>query len=78
VGSCGAGQLVGEISVAAGEPATATAVTMETVHYLAIERTALQKLRKSDPSIWQALDHCVRRNLQDKLVQMNVSASAQA
>jgi CRP-like cAMP-binding protein len=77
VGSCGPGKLIGEISVAAGEPATATAVTTDTVHYLAIERTALQKLRKSAPDVWQAIDHCVRRNLQDKLVQMNAAASAQ-
>jgi CRP-like cAMP-binding protein len=75
VGTCGSGSLVGEISVANDEPATATAVVSTDVQYFAIEKIALRRLKKSDPAIAQAIESCSRQNLRNKLVQMNVAAA---
>ena len=78
VGSCGVGSLLAEISIANDEPATATAVATEPVQYLAIEKAALRKIRKSDPLIAQAIENCTRESLGNKLVQMNVAAARPA
>lgn len=75
VGTCGGGSLVGEISAVTDEPATATVVVSEPVQYLAFEREALRKLKRSDPVIGQAIDNCSRESLRKKLVQMNVAAA---
>lgn len=75
VGSCGRGSLLGEISVANDEPATATAVAIEPVQYLAIEKNALRKIRRSDPAISLAMENCTRESLRTKLVRMNVAAA---
>jgi CRP-like cAMP-binding protein len=75
VATCSAGSLLGEISVATDEPATATAVAIEPVHYLAFEKVALRKLKKSDPIIAQAIENCSRENLRTKLVSMNVAVA---
>ena len=75
VGSCGRGSLLGEISIANDDPATATAVAVEPVQYLAIEKHALRKLRRSDPAISLAMENCTRESLRTKLVQMNVAAA---
>ena len=75
VGSCGGGTLVAEISIANEEPATATVIVTERAHYLAIEKRALQKLKKSDPEIREAIENCSRESLRNKLVQMNVAAA---
>jgi len=76
VGFCGAGSLVGEISAADEEPATATVTVSEEVQYLAFDRDALRKLKRSDPIIGQAIENCSRESLKNKLVQMNVAAAA--
>jgi len=75
VGTCGAGSLLAEISIANDEPATASAVAIEPVQYLAIEKTALRKIRKSDSLIALAIENCTRESLRNKLVQMNVAAA---
>jgi CRP-like cAMP-binding protein len=75
VATCGAGSLLGELSVATGDPATATAVAIEPIQYLAFEKMALRKLKKSDPMIAQAIDNCSRENLRAKLVGMNVAVA---
>jgi hypothetical protein len=71
--SCGAGQLIGEISAVGAEmvPATASAVVSDSIRYLALERSALDKVKNSDPSIGRAIEVCGRQSLRDKLVQMN-------
>src|SRR5262245_36059744 len=73
---CGAGQLIGEISAVGMEmvPATASAIVSASVRYLALERSALQKIKASDPSIGRAIEICSRRSLRDKLVEMNTLA----
>src|SRR5262249_54147941 len=73
ISSCGPGQLIGEISAVGEEtvPATASAVVADTVRYLALERSILQKVKDSDPSIGRAIEVCSRRSLRDKLVEMN-------
>jgi CRP-like cAMP-binding protein len=74
--SCGAGQLVGEISAVGTEmvPATASAVVSESIRYLALERGALERVKNSDPSILRAIEVCSRRSLRDKLMEMNALA----
>ena len=75
VGSCDGGSLIGEISAASEEPTTATVVVREAVEYLAFERDALRKLKRSDPAIGQAIENCSRESLKNKLVRMNVAAA---
>jgi CRP-like cAMP-binding protein len=74
IGIVRSGSLIGEISIATGDPATATVTANGPIHYLALERRALHKLMSSDPEIERAIEDCNRRNLRDKLVQMNVAA----
>lgn len=75
VGKSGSGTLIGEISVATGEPATASAVVGEAAHYFAIEKESLRKLKKADPKIAHAIEACSRENLKNKLVQMNIAVA---
>lgn len=75
VGFCDGGSLVGEISAVSEEPATATVVVREPVQYLAFERNALRKLKRSDSAIGQAIENCSRESLKNKLVQMNVATA---
>jgi hypothetical protein len=56
IGKVRAGSLIGEISIATGEPATATVIASGPIHYLALERHALHKLMKKDPDIEHAID----------------------
>ena len=75
VGCCTAGNLIGEISIRTGKPATATVIAKEAVRYLAIERGALHRLIKGDPEIALAIDIGNRLDLEGKLIEMNRSAS---
>ena len=69
VGGCDPKTLIGEISIASGQPATATVVAREPIHYLALEREALHKLMKADAEIAHAVERSLRRNLETTLIQ---------
>jgi len=69
VGVCDPKSLIGEISIASGQPATATVVARNEVHYLALEREALHKLMRTDAEIAHAVERSLRRNLETVLIQ---------
>ncbi len=74
VGYCTAGNLIGEISIRTGKPATATVIATEPVRYLALERNALHRLMKADSDIAHAIDVGNRLDLETKLIRMNEAA----
>src|ERR1043166_3414400 len=51
VGMCDPKSLIGEISYARGQPATATVVARDQIRYFAFEEDALHKLMRADPEI---------------------------
>lgn len=69
VGVCEPKSLIGEISIANGQPATATVIAREPIHYLALERAALHRLMKADTEIAHAVESSLRRNLETTLIQ---------
>jgi len=76
VGLCDPKSLIGEISIASGQPATATVVSRDEIHYLALEREALHKLMKADSEIAHAVESSLRRNLETTLIMRTKSATS--
>jgi len=74
VGNCSAGDLIGEISIRTGKPASATVVANTSIRYFALERDALRRLITADPEIALAVDVSNRLDLEIKLVRMNQTA----
>ena len=69
IGVCEPKGLIGEISFASGQPATATVVSSDQIRYFAFEQNALHKLMHADPEIGRAVERSLRRNLETTLVQ---------
>ncbi len=69
VGTCPPKSLIGEISIASGQPATATVAAQNEIHYLALERHALHKLMRAEAEIAHAVERSLRRNLETTLIQ---------
>jgi hypothetical protein len=76
VGHCGPGSFVGEISVSTGGPATASAVAVTPVRYLAFEREFLRKLLDKSGEIGRAVELAFRAGLREKLVRANETMAA--
>jgi hypothetical protein len=76
VGVCDPKSLIGEISIASGQPATATVVARDEIYYLAIEREALHKLMKADAEIAHAVERSLRRNLETTLIMRTKPAAS--
>ena len=75
VGECGAGELVGEVGISTGEPATATAICATPVRYLAFDATRLYRLLDSHVHLQDAVELAVERSLREKLNRSNVAAA---
>ncbi len=75
VGTCGAGDFVGEMSLVTGEKATATVTAAEPMRIAVLDRDALAQLARSVPDIGHALDGALNRGLAAKVVRMNQFAS---
>jgi hypothetical protein len=75
VGECGAGEMVGEVGISTGEPATATAICATPVRYLAFEATRLYRLLDSHVHLQDAVELAVERSLREKLNRSNVAAA---
>ncbi len=71
VGEVGPGELVGEIGVSTGEPATATTTSATKVRYLAFETRRLYPFLDQHVAIQDAVELAVDRNLHDKLQRAN-------
>lgn len=71
VGLCYRGNLVGEISILSGTPATATATALTPVRYLALDRNALRKLIARERDVEQAIDTSFRKEFREKIASAN-------
>ena len=68
VGACGEGDFIGEISFLSREPATATVLVTNPVHYMAFEADALRAFLDKHPELGRAVEASFNRNLMAKLV----------
>jgi hypothetical protein len=68
VGTCGAGDFVGEISVSTGIPATANAVATTPLRYLAFDRVSVMRLINRPGEIGQAVEQSFRHGMREKLI----------
>ncbi len=75
VGECGPGELVGEVGISTGEPATATAICATPVRYLAFEAKRLYRLLDNHVQLQDAVELAVERSLREKLNRSNVAAA---
>lgn len=71
VGTCGPGEFVGEMSVVAGECASATVTSTETMRVALIDRDGLLVLTRGVPEIGRAFDRALNRGLSAKVRRMN-------
>jgi signal transduction histidine kinase len=67
VAVCGPGDFLGEMSFVTGGPATATAVVVKPLRYLAFDQTRLRQAIEADGDLKQAMDASFNRNLVGKL-----------
>ncbi|WP_300037923.1 cyclic nucleotide-binding domain-containing protein [uncultured Roseobacter sp.] len=77
VGTCGPGNFVGEMSILAEEPASATAIVAEPSHYWIISSEKLRVLQDTDPQVSGALDVGIARDLRRKIIAANAERSGQ-
>jgi hypothetical protein len=75
VGVCDSKSLVGEISFARDQPATATVISRGEISYFAFEKSALRKLMQADPEIGRVVEGSLRRNLETTLIQRTTPAT---
>lgn len=73
VGTCGAGDFLGEMSVISGEVASATVTASEAMQVARFDRDALTDLVRTVPEIGKAIDAALNRSLAAKLLRMNQS-----
>jgi CRP-like cAMP-binding protein len=73
IGRCKRSDFIGEIGVMGGEKATATAVAVTPIRYLAFDGTALRKLVTRDRGIGHELELAFRHSLREKLMRANTT-----
>jgi CRP-like cAMP-binding protein len=71
VGTCGAGDFLGEMSLVSGERATATVTAAGPMRIAVFDRDALVQLARSAPEIGHAIDGALNRGLAAKVLRMN-------
>lgn len=76
VAVCGKGDFLGEMSFVTGAPATATAVVVKPLRYLAFDQTRLRAALEADSELKQAMDASFNRNLIGKLTKANTPATS--
>ena len=77
VGACGPGEFVGEMSVVAGEAASASVTSTEAMRVALIDRDGLLVLTRGVPEIGRAFDRALNRGLSAKVRRMNDALAAQ-
>jgi hypothetical protein len=75
IAECRAGNLVGEIGVSTGDPATATAVCASPVRYLGFETGRLYGVLDRHTELQDALELAIQRSLRDKIHRQNFAAA---
>ncbi len=68
VGACGEGDFIGEISFLSKDPATATVLVTNPVHYMAFDCGELRGFLNRHPELGRAVEASFNRNLMAKLV----------
>ena len=76
VGSCGAGDFVGEMSLVSGEAASATVKVAMPTRIAVFDRDGLQRLVTGMPDMARALDHTLNKGLAGKIRRMNHASTA--
>lgn len=69
------GSLIGEIGIATGDPATATAVCASPVRYLGFESGRLYAFLDRHPELQDAIELAVQRSLREKIHRQNFAAA---
>lgn len=75
VGSCGAEEFLGEMSLVSGHTASATVIATETSRIATFDRDALAHYARAVPEVDTALTRALNRGLAAKVRRMNESAS---
>lgn len=75
VAECGPGTLIGEVGMATGAPAMATAVCATPVRYLSFEAKRLYRLLDSHVDLQDAVELAIERSLSEKLDRSNIAAA---
>lgn len=78
VAVCGPGDFVGEMSFVTGAAASATAVVVKPLRYLAFDQGRLRAALAADSELKQAMDASFNRNLVGKLAKTGGAATASA
>lgn len=71
LGSCGAGEFMGEMSLISGLRATATVTVSEAARIAVFDRDVLLRLLPDMPDLARSLDHAFNRGLAEKIQRMN-------
>lgn len=77
IGACHYGDFIGEIGVMSGAPATASAIAVTAVRYLAFDAESLRRLFARERTIGQEIELAFRQGLREKLVRANAALAAQ-
>lgn len=75
VAVCGAGDFLGDMSAATGEPASTSVIVTETMRIALVDRAALVQLGEAVPEIGAAFDRAINRALAAKIRRMNQAAA---
>lgn len=71
LGTCGAGEFMGEMSLISGQRATATVTVSDAARIAVFDRDALLRLLPEMPDLARSLDHTFNRGLAEKIQRMN-------
>lgn len=77
VGVCGAGDFLGDMSIATGEPASTAVVVSNPMRLAVVDRAALAEMAEAAPEIGAAFDRAINRGLAAKIQRMNEAAATQ-
>lgn len=75
IAQCGPGDLIGEVGVATGEPATATVMSATPARFLEFEPARLRRMLEEHVDLLDAMDLAILRSLREKLASANRRAA---
>lgn len=75
VGVCGAGDFLGDMSIATGEPASTAVVVSNPMRLAVVDRASLAQMGEAAPEIGAAFDRAINRGLAAKIARMNQTAA---
>lgn len=78
LGTVGDGSLIGEITIATGEPATASAVLIQPSRCFTIDAVQLRSLMRKNPQIARSIETLVAQEMRKKIIAMNATPKAEA